>query len=212
MLMLYSLNMKKKLIFIVLAGVITTILAMPTVVNAVEAQKPVSAETKTEDQKRTNRVEEYKKTFKQTLTDANKTRIDSRCVASQSNIKGKVTSNSEVMTNRTKYYNEITSNLHILSVALAAKGVNVTTLDADLLVLQSKITTFSVLNAAYSQALSDVSLYDCKTDPIGFKASLDAARSAQDALSKSSKDIRMYLNDTVKPLLATLKVPQEKIK
>lgn len=210
--MLYSLTMNKKLLFVALTSVIAMMFAIPKMASAIETQRSVTPETKTEDQKRTTRVEEYKKTFKQAVTDTAKLRVEGRCVASQVMLKGKITSNTEVMTNRTKHYNDITSNLHTLSVALGQKGVSTATLDADLLVLQSKITSFSVLNSTYGQALSDVSLYDCKTDPIGFKAALDAARSSQEALFKSSQDIRVYLTGTIKPLLATLKVPAEKAK
>ena len=216
------------------ASIIACFVAVPVIAQAEEMQKTTTATTApapttstttttpktsdstakpattvTEDQLRASRLTDYKKTFKETLTGENKTRIENRCVASQNVVKGKTTSNTEVTANRTKAYNEITSKLHTLSGALAAKSIDTALLDSDVLTLQTKITAFTVANATYQQALSDVAALDCKTDPVAFKAALVAARSDQETVFKLAQDVRTYLTGTIKPLLQTLKSAAE---
>jgi hypothetical protein len=212
--MLYNNGMKKKLYFMLAVGVLFITITVPRLVQAeVSTQDTTThAATDSESIKRKGRIEEYKKVAKETVSNEMKIRIESRCIAAQGLVKVKLNNSTASVTGRTKAYNDVTSNLHALSTTLSAKGIDVTTLNADLIVLQTKITSLTVMNAAYQQALSDVAALDCKADPVAFKAALTAARSNQEALFKASKDIRTYITDTIKPVLKALKIAAEKAK
>ena len=46
---------------------------------------------------------------------------------------------------------------------------------------------------------------DCVTDPTGFKASLETARTARQKVATDATDIRTYVTGTIKPTLAKLR-------
>lgn len=217
-LMLYNNGMKKRLFLGVVTGFALSALLTPVLVQADTGSHATTTDNTTttskddESLKRAARLGEYKKALKETLTNEAKARIESRCVAAQTSVKNRTDSNSKALTNRTKAYNEITSNLHALSSALVAKGVDTTTFNADLLALQTKITSFTLLNSTYQQALNDVTMLDCKSDPTAFKAALEAARSAQKAVFNSAQEIRTYIANTIKPSLKALKTASEEVK
>jgi hypothetical protein len=154
---------------------------------------------------RASRLEKEKKDLKETLTDATKTRISERCVAAQGLVKKKTTNNESTTTERTKAYDQIITELQAIVAAAQVKTIDVTELQGEITTLQAKITTFKTANSTYQQALTDLSLLDCKTDPVAFKAALETARTDQLAVFNSAKDIRTYLTGTVKPTLETLK-------
>lgn len=158
---------------------------------------------------RPKRITEYKKELSEKVTETDKARIAARCEAAQGVIKGKTTSNNAVTTARTKAYSKIVAKLKALSTTLAAKNVDVTTLNQDIASLQTKITAFITANNAYQLALSDLGMLDCKTDPTAFKAALSATRTQQTAVSADAKAVRSYVNDTIKPVLQALKSSTE---
>jgi hypothetical protein len=76
-------------------------------------------------------------------------------------------------------------------------------------VLQAKITVFNTDLTTYKQALSDLKLVDCATDPAAFQAALLTARASHDTLVKDSGDIKTYVQGTVKPTLTAIKTTLE---
>jgi hypothetical protein len=169
------------------------------------ADSTSNSSTTDDSTSRTTRIDAYKKGFKDALTAATKVRIAERCVAAQALVKAK-SANNKVTTNlRTTAYDTIVTDLEDLSTALEAKDIDVMTLDANIATLKTKITVFKTANTTYQQALQDLAAMDCKTDPTGFKATLDIVRTDQAALLNSALDIRTYLSGTVKPTLLALK-------
>ncbi|HSX46953.1 MAG TPA: hypothetical protein VLF87_03130 [Patescibacteria group bacterium] len=152
-----------------------------------------------------DRLAARKAELKTKLTTLEKTKITTKCVAAQgliSSVKGRV---KGIETSRGEVYKNMVDRLTDLSGKLKAKNVDTTALDADIATLQGKITTFNTDLATYKQAVTDLSAMDCKSDPDGFKASLDAARSALTKVSQDALAIRSYVNDTIKPLLKTIR-------
>jgi hypothetical protein len=154
---------------------------------------------------RQSRIEAEKKNMKETLTTELKTRIAERCLAAQARVKTKTTENTTATTARTKTYDEIITKLQAIVTEATANKLDVTSLQAEIIVLQTKITAFKTANATYRQDLLDLSLLDCKTDPTAFKAALTTARTDQQAVLLAAKNIRSYLIDTIKPTLQALK-------
>lgn len=172
-----------------------------------EAVKPVDSPA--ESKAMADRIKERTANLKVTLTAAQKTRIQSRCKASQSllsategRIKGTETSRSAVHANIVKHLTE-------LSQKLKAQDINTDTLDAQIITLQGMIETFRTDLEILKQTLRDLVAMDCAPEAAGFQASLTDARSAQQKVKEDSTAIRTYVTDTIKPLLAAIRADLE---
>lgn len=155
------------------------------------------------------RIAKHKAALKTKLTTTEKTRIANRCKASQGlvgSVSGRV---KGIETSRTKVHANIVSRLTDLSDKLKVKGADTTALDASIVELKTKVTTFETDLTAYKQTVSDLAELDCKTDPEGFKAALEAARTSQKTTAQDSLAIKTYLNETIKPLLKTARAQIE---
>lgn len=203
---------------------LTTVLVLPvvsmaavfaedTTTNTTTSDKTTT--TTTADQSATNskelqsRIEARKTEQKTKLTNAEKLRITGKCKAAQglvSSVRGRV---KGIETSRTEVYSNIVTHLSDLSIKMKNKNVDTTALDADITTLKTDITTFNTDLATYKQDVSDLSDMDCKTDPIGFKASLDAARAALLKVNQDSAAIRTYVTNTIKPLLVQIRAQLE---
>lgn len=217
--MLYNICMKKKFISLALSLVLLgSFLSVPILVNAEGGSSSTttttnSTDSSTETEKdstddsagRPNRIADDKKKLTTALTDAIKVRIAGRCAGAQALVKGKGVINKTATNARTKAYKTIVSDLQAVSTALAAKGLDVTTLNSEITVLQTKADAFVAANTAYQNDLSDLAALDCKADPTAFQAALQAARTDQATVLADAKAIKTYLMDTVKPTLKALK-------
>lgn len=158
-----------------------------------------------EDAELKDRLEKHKAELKIKLNAAEKTRIEARCVAAQgvvSKVKGRA---KGLETSRTEVYSNITGRLTDLSVKFKNKGTDTTVLDADLVILKQDIATFNSDLAVYKQNVSDLATLDCKAEPDAFKAALLATRTSLETVNKDAAAVRTYVNDTIKPLLKTLR-------
>jgi hypothetical protein len=172
-----------------------------------------STETKPEDTATTpddkaalqERLTKRKAELKTKLTNAQKLLLKGKCKASQgriSSVSGRI---KGIETSHGKVHANIVERLTELSTKLKNKGVDTTELDAAIETLQTKVTTFNADLVVYKQAITDLEAMDCVTDPDGFKASLEAARTALDQVKSDSTDIRSYVKDTIKPILKTIR-------
>jgi hypothetical protein len=179
-----------------------TTAATNTTVAAANQTTTLSADDKA---KLLQRLTERKAELKTRLTTAQKTKLQTKCKAAQGllspvreKIKGYETARSNV-------YGGVLSKLTDLSTKLKAQDVSTTQLDAAVTTLQGKITTFNTDLTSYKQAVSDMTDMDCASDPDAFEASLVAARTALQKVNQDATDIRNYVKDNLKPILATLK-------
>jgi hypothetical protein len=154
---------------------------------------------------RAARLESAKKNLKETLTTDQKTRIAERCVAAQAVVQGKLKNNGVASVARITAYDTIMTNLQSIVTTAQTNKVDVSELQREIALLQTKITTFKTVDSTYQQVLTDLGALDCKTDPIAFKAALEAAKTGQTAVFTSAKDIKAYFTGTVKTTLQTLK-------
>lgn len=186
----------------------TTTIETPKTVATTETEKPAG----TDDAKALQaRLELHKTELKIKLSAIEKLNIQNKCKAAQgliSSVKGRA---NGLETSRTEIYKNITSRLADLSAKLKNRQADTTVLDADIAMLQTKIVAFNSDFAAYKQDVADVAdIVDCKTDPDAFKATLMAARTAQEKVSKDAQAVHGYVTDTIKPLLATIRADLEK--
>lgn len=180
-----------------------------TVVFAVGDSESSTTTTTETEKTLAERIAERKAELKTKLTNAEKTRLQAKCKAAQglvSSVSGRV---KGIETSRTQVHKNLINRLTSLSEKLKNKGVDTTELNADIATLQTKIDSFNTDLTTYKQAVSDLAEMDCKTDPDGFKASLEAARAAREKVTQDSLAIRGYVNDTIKPLLKTIRAQLE---
>lgn len=163
---------------------------------------PLTEQQKTELAKR---LSDRKTELKTKLTVAETAKIKGKCTTSQGVISSLGQRIKGIETSRTEVYNNVIDNLTKLSTKLKAKNIDTTTLDTEITTLKAKVATFNTDLTAYKQAVTDLKNMDCVTDPTAFKASLEAARTAREKVSKDAADIRTYLKDTVKVTLKDLR-------
>lgn len=166
------------------------------------SQNQMSADQK---QKMEQRVKERKDAAKLRLNNAEQTRIKNRCANAQGvvrNVEGRI---NGIQTSRTQVYGNLVDRLTKLEARLATKGVDTAELKTQITTLQEKIEKFNADLAAYKDAVADVAAMDCANDPIAFKASLEAARTARQQLKVDGADIKTYVNDTIKVTLKTIR-------
>lgn len=159
-----------------------------------------------------DRLAKRKADLKLKLTSAETLRLQTKCVAAQTTLGTLKERINTIDTNRTAAYKSITDNLTSLSEKLKNKSVDTTAFDADLATLQTKFNTFATDLATYKQAVADLVIVDCKADPDGFKASLETARTSVAQVNKDAVAVRSYLNDTLKPLLQTIRTQLQSTK
>lgn len=139
------------------------------------------------------------------ITATEKTRIQQKCKASQgslSSLKGRLTG---IDTSRTNVYSALTDRFTKLVDRLKLAGADTSELEAELGTLSTKIETFKTDLETYKLAVSDLAGMDCTTDPVAFKASLEAARAARVKVKSDTTEIKNYLSDTIKPTLKTIR-------
>lgn len=150
------------------------------------------------------RVQKYQEAAKTRLTNAQKLLVASRCKAAQgkvSSVKGRVTG---LETSRTQVYGNLQDRLTKLSEKLKAKTIDTTTYDAQVAELKTMIDTYNTDLAKYREAVTDLSEMECTTNPDGFKAALEAARTARVKVVADGQAIKTYLNGTLKPTIQAL--------
>lgn len=195
-------------------GLVVSLLAVTPIVAAQDSGSSSSGsddvtKTETDTTNRGDRLAKFALTFKVALNSSEKEHIMLKCVGSQGVVGKLNTKFGNSVTRRTQAYTELTKNLDNLVTKLQAKSVDTTTLESEITTLKSKIATYSTDLTAYKQALGDLKAVDCKADPTGFQAALEAARSAHDKLVTDVTDIKTYLKATIKPTLVTIRTQLE---
>ena len=206
----------KRLLVFGLSALLAVSMVSATVVFAEEGENTTTTTTQTEESTSTEtqksleeRIAKRKAELKTQLKASEKARLKTKCKASQgllSSVRGRI---KGIETSRGEVYKNIINRLTKLSEKLENKGVDTTELDAKIAELQTKMDTFNTDLTAYKQAVSDLADMDCMADPDGFKASLEAARTAQEKVNQDAKAVRSYLNETIKPLLKTIRAQLE---
>ncbi len=155
------------------------------------------------------RLAARKEAMKTKLTNAQQTRLKARCKASQGLINSLHVRVKGLEKNRTSLYDKVIDKLNALVTKIGDKA-DTTELKAEIEVLQQKVDHFEADIAAYKQAISDLGEMDCAADPAAFKSSLDEAKTLHANLLQTSKDIRAYINDTIKPTLQNIRASLQK--
>lgn len=162
-------------------------------------------ETEAVKTERSNRIKKEVETQKVRLSATEKKKIQTNCTASQGKVSAVGSRLNGIETSRTEVHKNILNRLNNAVTALKAKGVDTTTLEADIATLSTKIDTFNTDLATYKQSVTDLKAMDCKSNPEGFKAALVTARANLEKVKADATAVHTYLKDTIRPLLTELK-------
>lgn len=171
-----------------------------------QAAAPQTKTTKTTLQER---IKQHKDALKTPLTAAQTNLIKTRCKAAQgvvSSVSGRI---KGLETSRQEVYTNIHNRLTKLATALQNKDISANELQAEVNTLQGKVDTYKTDLDTYKQAVEDLAALDCAADPTAFKATLEAARTAQQKVAKDMQDIRTYITGTIKPTLEKIRTALE---
>lgn len=198
--------MLKRSLFIILAVLFmmpifaTTVVYGETGTSTTENQQE-QAETAEQKTSREARIKALKETLKVKLASAEKKKIQDRCQGAQGKTSSIIGRFQGIETSRGEVHKNLLNRLNALVEKLKAKSIDTTELEEAIVVLNTKIETFNTDLATYKQAVADLKAIDCKAEPESFKAALAAARTSLEKVRADAKDIRTYLQETIKPIL-----------
>lgn len=134
-----------------------------------------------------------------------KENIAERCTKVTENIDKRIAKFESDHNGRVKVFMTIKERVQERITKLKARGVNVTTVEANLVTLQTKIDKLNADHAAYLEKLKATKAFVCGQSQGEFKAALEAARDAQKVVFADAKDLIAFIKDTLKPNLEALK-------
>lgn len=187
---------------------VSAIIALVTPVHAqelsatTEPETPATANTNTEQ---SQRIEKRKAELKTKLTNAQQTRLQTRCKNAQGKLQSVTQRTTAVQQNREKIYTKLLDNITSLQPKLVAAEIDTVQLDAGITELKAAIEVFKASSVTYEQAIKDTAELDCQADPVAFQASLSASRTALQKLRTDAGSIRTITNQKIKPALVVVK-------
>jgi len=200
--------MKQRLRYLLVIGLSVSALTVTPLVLAVdgttEHDTTTTQPSTTEGHKTTTmkeRVEKLKADLKIKLTTVEQDRLKQRCKAAQAVVATLNTRFGKSVTTRSNAYDNLVRHLTDIIAKLKAKNVDTTKLEQEKTTLEAKISTYKADLAKYKEALSDLKDVDCVADPTAFKAALESARTAHQALVADTAAIKSYVVDTIKVTL-----------
>lgn len=162
-----------------------------------KVRETLAAQREAAKEKRENVREEAKEQRKENVTE--------RCSKVTENIDKRIEKFESDHNGRVKVFMTIKERVQERIAKLKARGVDVATLEANLVTLQTKIDKLAADHAAYMEKLKATKSFVCGESQGEFKAALEAARDAQKVVFADAKDIISFIKDTLKPNLEALK-------
>lgn len=163
------------------------------------AQTPANSDSKTE---LNDRLEKRKTVVQTRLSAAEATRVSTRCAAAQQKftaIGKKFSDNDQPLRAKYEAYN---ARLAKITEKADARGIDTTELKKNTVIFNQQYQGLVTAANDFNLSISDLKSVDCKTNPNGFKATLEAARKEQ----KDVQAARTELSKLVKgPLLESIK-------
>lgn len=206
--------MKRLLLGVVLSGMLVVSVPVSAVTsetnNSQTTQSTTPTTTSLEDKKAAAeklkaRIQERKAAVKTKLTNAEIQKLVTNCSASQVKINTFVEGRFKNDTPYQAKYEAYIKRLENLSAKLKQNNIDTTELDAQIVVLKQKYETFKTSVTNFRTAVADAKEVDCKTDPAGFKASLEDARAKAVLVKQANKDLETYARTTTKATLEKIK-------
>ena len=130
------------------------------------------------------RIAERKALLKTKLDTATQNRIKAKCAAAQKLVTNFKSRSDKIVENRQKAYEAVQTRLDTLITALEKSNIDVSTIEDLQTQVETAVNKLKTDVASYNQTISDLASMDCTTDPTGFKATLDTARTQRQQVVK----------------------------
>lgn len=168
--------------------------------------EPTDQQVPTEEMKaaKEKRIAERKVKYKDRYTKTQLQRTQARCAAAQQKVGTIKTRIVAVEKTRSERYATLVERLESAGQKLKVYGMDTIQYDSYVNELKTKVATVQQAFTEYNTALGDASEIECSGNAESFLASLEEARTIQQLLRKQSSEIRLYLNQTIKPALSTM--------
>jgi len=176
--------MRHKLLFLILAGLLSLTLAIPA--QAATSTKPTIKILNATSTKASEAVKSLVKG------------VIARCPIIESKIQVKVTTFDNTKIKHLTVYNNLKNRLTKIADRLTARGVDLTALKSDLAVLDTKIAKFNADYADYIAKLKSSQDYVCGKSEGQFKTQLKDTKTALQQVHKDAADIRAYYVSTIR--------------
>jgi len=204
----------KKIVF-VMVGALLVLSMLPLTVYAQEPIDPTITTQQTDSEeepssddsvtKREERLARYKEKLEERLSAAEERKIRNSCKAAQV-ITGKLAQNADtVRAVRERAYTQVNEKLTNLVEKLQAASVDTTELEAAIESMAEITEEFFAAMEEYQTAIDDLSAMDCEENPEEFKAALEEAKRLRVTVISSSQSLRKYANETLKPILQSIR-------
>lgn len=183
----------------------------PTTTNSSDASVSSPAQTEPanpgqeEETTLEQRITEYKAALTIAPTTAQQATIKAKCKPAQAINKALITRVTATDKTRVQVYGDVTSILETIVPRIKEAKVDVESLTKQQAELTDIVTEYLTSVATYKTVLSDLDEVDCVADPVAFKATLEAARTARTVVNNSMVAVKQYANETIKPSLAEAK-------
>ncbi len=173
--------------------------------NSATTQTKQEAEKALSPEELKARIQEKKARLKTKLSNAELQRLALKCEPSQVKINTFLQGRYKNDTPYQAKYEAFIKRLEKLSVTLKQNNVDTTELDAQIVVLKQKYNAVQVAVANFRTSIADTKAINCKTDPTGFKASLEDARSKAAAVKQANQELEAYAKTTIKATLEKIR-------
>lgn len=192
------------------AFVFTTVVSAETATTSNDASVSSPAQTgpgNSEEEEKTleQRIAEYKTSLKTQPTVAQQNVLKAKCKPAQAISKALITRVATTDKTRVQVYGDVALTLETIIPRIKEAKVDVEALAKQQTELTGMIDEYTASVKTYQAVLNDLNEIDCAADPVAFKATVEAARTARVAVSNSATAIKQYAAQTIKPSLAEAK-------
>jgi len=142
----------------------------------------------------------------ETETEKNKTKLNqSRCESINNRVEGRLRQYNEDRDMHYARFDKFRNRLVNISDMAEGKGFNVTDLDADIAILDTKIAKLKTDYALFIDKLAETRNYTCGHSEGEFKAALQRAKDQLNVVREDAKDIKNFFTEVIKEDLKALK-------
>lgn len=197
-------------IMTVLTGLFVVPIMLMSVVaaqeSAPEQSTTTATESSTEQKPFVKRIQDRKDKRTERLSAVKARQLESRCKAAQGRLSSVKSKQGSVLATRQKLHNNMTERLDKLVVGLSARSLDVTKLKAEVETFKTLTASFELSYTEYQTAVDDLVTMDCASDPEGFQASLEDARTKLGQAREHAAALKIHLKDVIKPELQALRI------
>lgn len=151
------------------------------------------------------RIAQRKSAVKVQQNAARAAQVNSKCSLAQSAIGQLRTKDTKVRVSRNQAYTTLATRLNSLVINLGNQGVNASELYAKQKLFNEAINQYLTSAMAYKTAVDDLVNMECKSDTVGFEATLSTVRSLRSQLARDGEAIKAQLNPLIDSLSAVKK-------